>query len=192
MAAHVCFGHARTAVFVQLPVAIPSFFAKGRCRACGDKHVWDLCSEDLPFVAQSLFSVFRTRACLLGGNSLPKVIFPSSAQEHAYMVDYARTNRVWGVAEFFPNYAGMRQGCPDDSGETDLKASYERIREGVELPPSKEKLFVSVEHAPTGFVPHTTSGGMSAQPFRGVRNLLFSDRFTKAVFCELMRRRLHG
>jgi hypothetical protein len=55
--------------------------------------------------------------------------------------DYARTNRVWGVAEYFPNYAGI---LPHVNGKTDLETSYERIREGVTLPPSKGGLYVSV------------------------------------------------
>ena len=104
---------------------------------------------------------------------LPQAFVPRPAQEYAYILDYARTNRVWGVAEYFPNYAGIRQSCPDDSGKTDVKASFEHVREGVGLPPSKGGTRVSVEHAPIGFVSYSFSGSSVPPISRCGESLVF-------------------
>jgi len=100
----------------------------------------------------NMFAICVYRSC----PSLPQAFFPSPDQEPAYMANYARTS-VWGQAEYFPNYAGIRQHCPDDGGRQDLNVSYESLREGVTLPSSGGDLHVNVEHAPIGFVTYKFS-----------------------------------
>jgi hypothetical protein len=119
--------------------------------------------------AMNMFAICVVRS----GPSLPRAFVPVRAQEHAYVLDYARTNRVWGVAEYFPNYAGIRQSCPHVNGKTDLETSYERIREGVTLPPSKGGLYVSVVHAPIGFITYNFNGLSVAPVSRCEDSLVF-------------------
>src|SRR5262245_55644848 len=104
---------------------------------------------------------------------LPQAFVPHPAQEYAYVMDYARANRVWGVAEYLPDYAGIRWSCADDSKTKILKASYERIREGVGLPSSEGGTQVSVEHAPIGFVTYNFSDSRHPPVSRCGESLVF-------------------
>jgi hypothetical protein len=119
--------------------------------------------------AMNMFAI-----CLAGsGPFLPQAFVSRPAQEYAYILEYARTNRVWGMAEYLPNYAGIREGCPDDSDKIDVKASFERVREGVRLPPSKEGTHASVERAPIGFVTYSFSGSSVPPVSRCGESLVF-------------------
>lgn len=67
------------------------------------------------------------------------------------LVDYDRGDAVWGVREYFPNYAPLAAAC-DTPGAT--RVTYPELRKGLKT----DDRFVIVRNAPVGLVDYAVDG----------------------------------
>ena len=72
--------------------------------------------------------------------------------DHRALVDYDRGKGIWGVREFFPNYAKTPRSCDGVQGAK--TATFDALRGGLKA----DSPFLVVRHAPVGLVDYRVNG----------------------------------
>jgi hypothetical protein len=85
----------------------------------------------------------------------PEFLSPGRDQENTFRSTYNKSNRTWGVSEFFPNYSELPELC---GAGPPARADYLSLREGVVIKVSTDDVLVSINRAPVNFVQYTFNG----------------------------------
>jgi hypothetical protein len=92
---------------------------------------------------------------VLFGIAPPRIDVASKGlDDHRARVDYDRGDRIWGVYEYLPNYAGLPRACENVAGAG--RATDAELRAGLKA----EHPFLVVRHAPVGLVGYRANGSV--------------------------------
>ena len=83
--------------------------------------------------------------------SFMKTLMLGWENDRVALVEYDRGEAVWGVREYFPNYAGLARNCPIDGVR---RATYSELRAGLKA----DTGFVAVRRGPIGLVGYAANG----------------------------------
>ena len=111
----------------------------------------------LPFFASAAVLSMAVLSILAAADYVPH--FDSSTEDFALLRTYDTDAEasIWGIREYWPNYAHVAQSCPP-AGEVSV-ARYGDLKVGLKV----TQPFVAVERGPVGMVTYS-AGGVAIQP----------------------------
>ena len=82
--------------------------------------------------------------------NLPDSLAHGWADDRRLLVEFGRSDIVWGTREYLPNYADAPRACDGEA----MRVSYRQLRDGV----TAAAPFVRVRHGPVGLVDYQANG----------------------------------
>ena len=83
---------------------------------------------------------------------LHMAILSKGMDDRRALINYDRGEAIWGIREFWPNYAGLPRACANIGGAR--KVTFPELRAGLKADAS----FLTVHQAPVGLVDYRANG----------------------------------
>jgi len=133
-------------------LAFPAAFLAFGALLAGWREVdWPARRGLLPLVTLSAACMMPVLADIA---PLHMAILSIGMDDRRALIDYDRGEAIWGIREFWPNYAGLPRAC--ENSQAARKVTFPELRAGVKA----ETSFVVVHRAPVGLVNYRANGSM--------------------------------